>query len=305
MRRHGPPLLLPRCVHRRRAGRQSARRRARRRTGSTTRGHAGASPASSTCPRRCSCRAPEPGQHGGGAHLHAGRANCRSRAIRRSGRRCCWRICAPAICWRAQDLRIVLEEKIGEVVCVARHRRGEAMAAYFTLPRLPASAGARRVADDSPPSSGLKSPTSGSARIDPTRVRRRRARTFSCRLRRSTRWRGRGRDKTAWGADGGPVRVSLYPEVARTGSQLSRAHVRRRLGHRRRPGDRQRRGRLRGCRHGVRRARRRRAHARHRARIRDGAAEPHLARARVEAGALRSATIGGSAVIVSEGSCGL
>ena len=37
----------------------------------------------------------------------------------------------------AQDLRVVLEEEIGEVVCVARHRRGEAMAAYFTLPRLP------------------------------------------------------------------------------------------------------------------------------------------------------------------------
>jgi len=41
----------------------------------------------------------------------------------------------------SQDLRIVLEETIGEVVCVARHRRGEAMAAYFTLPRLPAPAG--------------------------------------------------------------------------------------------------------------------------------------------------------------------
>ena len=42
----------------------------------------------------------------------------------------------------AQDLRVVLEEPIGEVVCVARHRRGEALAAYFTLPRLPQSAGA-------------------------------------------------------------------------------------------------------------------------------------------------------------------
>jgi trans-2,3-dihydro-3-hydroxyanthranilate isomerase len=42
---------------------------------------------------------------------------------------------------RAQDLRVVLEENIGEVVCVARHRRDEAMAAYFTLPRLPERAG--------------------------------------------------------------------------------------------------------------------------------------------------------------------
>ena len=42
---------------------------------------------------------------------------------------------------RAQDLRVVLEETIGDVVCVARHRRGEAMAAYFTVPRLPVAGG--------------------------------------------------------------------------------------------------------------------------------------------------------------------
>lgn len=37
----------------------------------------------------------------------------------------------------AQDLRIVLEEAIGDVVCSARHRQGHALAAYFELPRLP------------------------------------------------------------------------------------------------------------------------------------------------------------------------
>jgi trans-2,3-dihydro-3-hydroxyanthranilate isomerase len=37
----------------------------------------------------------------------------------------------------AQDLRIVLEEPIGEVVCVARHRKGQPLAAYFELPKLP------------------------------------------------------------------------------------------------------------------------------------------------------------------------
>jgi len=42
----------------------------------------------------------------------------------------------------AQDLRLVLEEKVGDVVCVARHRPGQALAAYFDLPRLPRSAGA-------------------------------------------------------------------------------------------------------------------------------------------------------------------
>ncbi|MGH6797335.1 MAG: PhzF family phenazine biosynthesis protein, partial [Roseiarcus sp.] len=38
---------------------------------------------------------------------------------------------------RVQDLRIVLEEKIGDVVCVARQRKGQALAAYFELPKLP------------------------------------------------------------------------------------------------------------------------------------------------------------------------
>ena len=38
---------------------------------------------------------------------------------------------------RAQDLRVVLEEKIGDVVCVVCQRKGQAARASFTLPRLP------------------------------------------------------------------------------------------------------------------------------------------------------------------------
>jgi len=37
----------------------------------------------------------------------------------------------------AQDLRIVLEEAVGDVVCSARHRKAQALAAYFELPKLP------------------------------------------------------------------------------------------------------------------------------------------------------------------------
>jgi len=37
----------------------------------------------------------------------------------------------------AQDLRIVLEEPIGEVVCIARRRTGQPLASYFELPKLP------------------------------------------------------------------------------------------------------------------------------------------------------------------------
>lgn len=38
---------------------------------------------------------------------------------------------------RAQDLRVVLEESIGDVVCVVRQAKGQAARATFTLPRLP------------------------------------------------------------------------------------------------------------------------------------------------------------------------
>jgi trans-2,3-dihydro-3-hydroxyanthranilate isomerase len=37
----------------------------------------------------------------------------------------------------AEDLRIVLEEEVGDIVCVARHRKGRALAASFDLPKLP------------------------------------------------------------------------------------------------------------------------------------------------------------------------
>ncbi len=44
---------------------------------------------------------------------------------------------------RVQDIRIVLEEQIGDVICVARRRRGQALAAYFELPKLPERLGAQ------------------------------------------------------------------------------------------------------------------------------------------------------------------
>ncbi len=37
----------------------------------------------------------------------------------------------------ARDLRIVLEEPVGDVVCLVRQRQGRALAADFELPRLP------------------------------------------------------------------------------------------------------------------------------------------------------------------------
>ena len=55
----------------------------------------------------------------------------------------------------AQDLRLVLEERVGDVVCVARHRRGQALAASFTLPRLPQERGPAPSAEEIACSSGV------------------------------------------------------------------------------------------------------------------------------------------------------
>ena len=48
---------------------------------------------------------------------------------------------------RSQDLRIVLEEGIGAIACVVRHRPGKSYQADFTLPKLPARVGAPQSPD--------------------------------------------------------------------------------------------------------------------------------------------------------------
>jgi len=42
---------------------------------------------------------------------------------------------------RSEDVQVVLEERIGPVVCVTRHRGGEPMGGYFHLPKLPERVG--------------------------------------------------------------------------------------------------------------------------------------------------------------------
>jgi len=49
---------------------------------------------------------------------------------------------------RAQDLGIVIEEKIGKVSCTVRHAPGKARHAYFILPNLPARTGMPRKPDE-------------------------------------------------------------------------------------------------------------------------------------------------------------
>ena len=126
----------------------------------------------------------------------------------------------------AQDLRIVLEEPIGDVVCVARRRKGQALAAYFELPKLP-----ERL-EDKPPSTaeiaaslGLELRTSVST--DTSRASLAPARPFcsfrSARLTRSAAPRPGsclGRPRT------GRRRLSIHARAERDGVGLSCAHVR-------------------------------------------------------------------------------
>ncbi len=116
-----------------------------------------------------------------------------------------------------QDLRVVLEEPIGEVVCVARHRRGEAMAAYFTLPRLPAPAGEAPPAAEIAEGLGLQAADVGFGAHRPTIYGVGAPHLFVPVATLDAMARARP-DKTAWGADGGPSAFLYCPEVARQGS---------------------------------------------------------------------------------------
>ncbi len=201
----------------------------------------------------------------------------------------------------SQDLRVVLEEKIGEVVCVARHRRGEAMAAYFTVPRLPARR--RRAAARGEPRRG---PGAQAVRHRlpqpcPQRLRRRRAAYFHPR-RHARRDGARQPAEDALGRGRRTVGLSLLPRDGGRRRALSRAHVRRRLGNCGGPRDRQRGRRLRRGRDGFRQRRPTASTCSSSSR-----ASRWVGRAssrwgwRSRAARCARRTIGGSAVIVSEG----
>ena len=108
----------------------------------------------------------------------------------------------------AQDLRVVLEERIGEVVCVARHRRGQAMASYFTLPRLPEPAGEAPSAATLAAGLGLQETDIGFANHAPSVWGVGAPHIFVPVATSEALARADPR-RSAWGADGGPS-VYLY-----------------------------------------------------------------------------------------------
>jgi trans-2,3-dihydro-3-hydroxyanthranilate isomerase len=116
----------------------------------------------------------------------------------------------------AQDLRLVLEERIGDVVCVARHRRGQALAAYFNLPRLPQRGGAAPSAAEIADRLGLEPddigfgahrPSAWGAGVD----------FLFAPIAGAAALAKADPDRGRWGADGGPG-VFLYTREAARGA---------------------------------------------------------------------------------------
>jgi len=123
----------------------------------------------------------------------------------------------------AQDLRLVLEEGIGDVVCVARHRRGQALAAYFTLPRLPQRGGAapsaaeiadRLSVEPADIGFGAHRPTVYGAGVD----------FLFAPIASAAAMAKADPDRTRWGADGGPG-VYLYTRETTRTSAAYRARM--------------------------------------------------------------------------------
>ena len=117
----------------------------------------------------------------------------------------------------SQDLRVVLEEPIGEVVCVARHRRGEALAAYFTVPRLPAPAGEAPSAATLAEGLGLDAADIGFRNHLPSVWAIGAPHIFVPVASLDAMARAEP-DKTRWGENGGPSVFLYSPEVAQAES---------------------------------------------------------------------------------------
>ncbi len=123
----------------------------------------------------------------------------------------------------AEDLRLVLEERIGEVVCVARHRQGQALAAYFTVPRLPQRSGAAPPAAEIADRLGLEPADIGFGAHRPT-VYGAGVDFLFAPIASAAALRKADPDLTRWGADGGPG-VYLYTRETTRTSAAYRARM--------------------------------------------------------------------------------
>jgi trans-2,3-dihydro-3-hydroxyanthranilate isomerase len=205
---------------------------------------------------------------------------------------------------KAEDIRIVLEERVGEVVCIARHRQDQAMAAYFNLPRLPERLG------DAPSSAslagdlGLDVKDIGFDAHEPSRIGAGTANLFVPLKNLAAMAKARP-ERRAWGENGGPCLYLYTREVMHKGSAFHARMFAAGWGIYEDPAT----GSAAAAFAGVLMAYDKPADGEHVLTIEQGVemGRPSFIALglNVEDGALRGATIGGSAVIVSEGTIDL
>lgn len=122
-----------------------------------------------------------------------------------------------------QDLRVVVEEGVGDIVCVARHRPNQAPAATFAVPRLPAPAGDAPSAETLARQLGLEPGDIGFGAHQPTVYSAGNPFIFAPVAGRAALAKARP-SATAWGENGGPG-VYLYTRDAEREGSSFRARM--------------------------------------------------------------------------------
>ena len=118
-----------------------------------------------------------------------------------------------------QDLRVVLEEEVGDIVCVARHRQNQTPAAYFTTPRLPEPFGEAPSAETLARLLGLEPADIGFGEHRPSAYSAGTPFLFAPIATRAALAEARP-DANAWGESGGPAIYLYTSEAERPGSSF-------------------------------------------------------------------------------------
>jgi trans-2,3-dihydro-3-hydroxyanthranilate isomerase len=205
---------------------------------------------------------------------------------------------------KVEDIRVVLEEKVGEVVCIARHRQGQAMAAYFNLPRLPERLGEAPSKASLASDLGLDIEDIGFDAHQPSLIGAGTANLFVPLKSLAAMAKARP-ERRAWGENAGPCLYLYTREVIHAGSAYHARMFAAGWGVYEDPAT----GSAAAAFAGVLMAFEKPADGEHVVTIEQGVemGRPSFIALglSVEGGALRSATIGGSAVIVCEGTIDL
>lgn len=123
-----------------------------------------------------------------------------------------------------QDLRVVVEEGVGDIVCVARHRPNQAPAAYFTIPRLPEPFGETPSVESLAQGLGLDPAEIGFGAHQPTAYSAGTPFIFTPIATRAALAKARPNNVSTWGERGGPA-IYLYTREAELAGSSFRARM--------------------------------------------------------------------------------